>query len=49
MLRVLRPSFEVVKEGRILQFLSGYRRFEFASIASSEKSFFVDKEFEISN
>jgi hypothetical protein len=24
---VFRPTFEVVKEGRILRFLSGYRRF----------------------
>jgi len=27
MLRFLRPSFEVVKEGRILHFVSGDRRF----------------------
>jgi len=27
MLSVIRPDFEVVKEGRILNFLSGYRRF----------------------
>jgi hypothetical protein len=27
MLRAIRPDFEVVKEGRILNFLSGYRRF----------------------
>jgi hypothetical protein len=28
MLRVLRPSLEVVKEGRILHFVSGDKRFE---------------------
>jgi hypothetical protein len=27
MLSEIRPSFEVVKEGRILNFISGYRRF----------------------
>ena len=27
MLSVFRPSFKVVKEGRILHFVSGYRRF----------------------
>jgi hypothetical protein len=26
-LSVIRPSFEVVKEGRILHFVSGYRKF----------------------
>jgi hypothetical protein len=29
MLSVIRPNFEVVKEGRILHFISGYRRFDF--------------------
>jgi hypothetical protein len=28
MLGVVRPVFEVVKEGQILHFVSGYRRFE---------------------
>ena len=28
MISVIRPLFEVVKEGRILHFVSGYRRFE---------------------
>jgi hypothetical protein len=28
MLRVFRPSFEVVREGRILNFVSGDKRFE---------------------
>jgi hypothetical protein len=39
MLIVLRPSFEVVKEGRILNFVSGCRRFEFANIVYDEKFF----------
>jgi hypothetical protein len=30
MLSVFRPSFELVKEGRILHFVSGSRRFEFS-------------------
>jgi hypothetical protein len=49
MFRVIRPAFEVVKEGRILHFVAGYSRFEFASITYNEKSCFVDKRFEISN
>jgi hypothetical protein len=49
MLSVIRPSFEVVNEGRILHFVSGYRRFEFASIAYNKKSYLADREFEISN
>jgi hypothetical protein len=43
MLRVIRPSFEVVKEGRILHLISGNRRFEFADIEYDEKSFEPDK------
>jgi hypothetical protein len=39
MLSVSRPSFEVVKDGRILSFVSGYRGFEFADIVYNEKSF----------
>jgi hypothetical protein len=39
MLSEIRPSFEVAKEGRILNFVSGYRRFEFAEIVYNEKSF----------
>jgi hypothetical protein len=49
MLSKIRPDFEVVKEGRILHFVSGYRRFEFAFITYNEKSYLVDKRFEISN
>jgi|BarGraNGADG00312_1021997.scaffolds.fasta_scaffold94168_1 hypothetical protein len=49
MLSVIRPDFEVVKEGRILHFVSGYRKFEFAFITYNEKSYLVDKRFEISN
>jgi hypothetical protein len=49
MLYVFRPDFEVVREGRILHFVSGYRRFEFADIVYDEKTFLIDKEFEISN
>jgi len=44
-----RPSFEVVKEGRIFHFVSVYSRFEFATIAYNERSFFVDKGLAISN
>jgi len=39
----------VVKEGRILNFVSGDRRFEFESITYNEMSCFVDKRLEISN
>jgi hypothetical protein len=39
----------VVKEERILRLVSGYSRFEFASITYIEKSYFIDKRFEISN
>ena len=49
MFSIIRPDFEVVKEGRILHFVSGDRRFEFESITYNEKSCFVDKRFEISN
>jgi hypothetical protein len=28
MLSVIRPDFEVVKEGQILHFISGYRKFK---------------------
>jgi hypothetical protein len=49
MFSVIRPDFEVVKEGRILLLVSGYMRFEFADMVYDEKSFPVNKEFEISN
>ena len=39
----------MVKEGRILYFLSGYRRFKLITIIYDEKSCLVDKRFEISN
>jgi hypothetical protein len=39
---VIRPDFEVVKEGRILHFVSGYSRFEFASIIFIEKSIWFE-------
>jgi hypothetical protein len=39
MLDFIRPSFEVVKDGRILHLVSGYRRFEFDDIEYDEKSF----------
>jgi len=39
----------VVKEGRILHILSGYRRFKHDSIGYDEKYSLVDKRFEISN
>jgi len=45
----IRPSLKVVKDGRILNFVSGDRRFEFESITYYEKSCFVGKRFEISN
>jgi len=43
MLSLFRPFFEVVKEGRIFQFVSGDKRFEFADIVCDEKSFGVEK------
>jgi hypothetical protein len=45
MLFVIRPDFEVVKEGRILHLVTGYRMFEFASVEYNEKSYFADKKF----
>jgi len=38
MLTFTRSVLEVVKEGRISNFLSGHRRFEFANIIYDEKS-----------
>jgi hypothetical protein len=38
MLYFVRPSFEVVKERRISNYVSGYRRIEFANIVYDEKS-----------
>ena len=35
---VFRPSFNMVREGRILHFISGYRRLEFPDIIYDEKS-----------
>jgi hypothetical protein len=49
MLSVIRPDFEVVREGRILRLVSGNRRFEFASISYIEKSYLGYKRFEISS
>jgi len=49
MFHVFRPTFEVVKEGRILHFVSGYRRLKLITILYDEKSSLVDKGFEISN
>jgi|GEM_PF-6804767 len=43
------PDFEVVKEGIILHFLSGYRKFKLITIINGEKSSLVDKCIEISN
>jgi hypothetical protein len=40
---IFRPSFEVVREGRMFQFVSGDKRFEFADIVYDEKSFGVEK------
>jgi hypothetical protein len=40
---VIRPSFEVVKEGPILNLVSGYRRFKFPEIVYDEKSFGSEK------
>jgi len=42
------PDFEVVKEGIILHFLSGYRKFKLITIINGEKSSLVDKCIEIS-
>ena len=39
----------MVKEGRILHFVSGYRRFKLITIIYDEKSSLVDNEFELSN
>jgi hypothetical protein len=44
-----RPDLEVVKEGLILHFLSGYRKFKLITIINGEKSSIVDKIIELSN
>jgi hypothetical protein len=49
MLSVIGPDFEVVKEGRILHLVSGYRRVTLVPVAYSETSSIIDKRFEISN
>jgi hypothetical protein len=49
MLSVIRPVFEVVIEGRILNLVPGYRRVTLFPIVYDEKSSLVDKRFEISN
>jgi hypothetical protein len=43
MLSVLRPSFEVVKKRRILNFVLDYRKFEFADIVFDEKTLWAER------
>ena len=45
----IRPDFEVVNEGLILHFLSGYRKFKLITIIYCKKSSLVDKSIEIYN
>jgi hypothetical protein len=49
MLTVFRPSFEVVKEGRILHLGIGYMSLVLVPLAYNEESSVVDKRFERSN
>jgi hypothetical protein len=49
MFSVIRPDFKVVKEGRILHLVSGYRRFKPVAERYDKKSSLIDKRFEISN
>jgi len=41
MLSIISPSFEVVKEGRILDLVSGYRRFALFALGYDKKSSLV--------
>jgi hypothetical protein len=45
----VRPIFEVVNEGLILNLVPGYRRFTLFPMVYDEKSSPVEKRFEISN
>jgi hypothetical protein len=48
MFSIIRPDFEVVKEGRISHFVSGNRRFKLVALGYDKMSSLVEKTSELS-